>query len=145
LRRACAIGAAAIVLVPAGCGGDDDGKQSTAPAASSPQVELRVVARDRAGRGTSVSFRCDGARQIEQGYRDVDAATLCRTALGLEGFLAGKPDTTRACTQVYGGPERAHITGTIAGRRIDRRFSRTDGCRISDWDRAQTLIPIRVD
>jgi hypothetical protein len=143
------IAVAALALALAGCG--DDGGGSDAPTAGGEQtVHLRVVARDRGGKTHEAGIVCnrdEGAAfdgTVKGFEEDVDPGTLCRAALGLAPFLSAKPDLKRACTQVYGGPETAHITGTIRGRRIDRRFSRTDGCQISDWDRAQVLIPIKA-
>ena len=47
---------------------------------------------------------------------------------------AGLENTKRACTQIYGGDERAHVTGTLEGRRVDVTFARRDGCGIADYD-----------
>lgn len=37
------------------------------------------------------------------------------------------------CTQVYGGPETATITGTWRGAPVDAAYRRTDGCEIARW------------
>ena len=37
------------------------------------------------------------------------------------------------CTQVYGGPETAVISGTWQGRPIEAFYRRTDGCEIARW------------
>jgi hypothetical protein len=37
------------------------------------------------------------------------------------------------CTQVYGGPETATITGTWRGERVDASYRLTDGCEIARW------------
>ena len=44
------------------------------------------------------------------------------------------------CTQIYGGPEQARVTGTIDGKKVDRRFTRTNGCEIADFDAAKGLL-----
>ena len=36
----------------------------------------------------------------------------------------------KACTQIYGGPETASITGTWRGQPVMSRFARNDGCQI---------------
>jgi hypothetical protein len=64
----------------------------------------------------------------------------CETARRLADFLARQPPRGRVCTQIYGGPETAHVRGTIGDRRIDRRFSKTNGCEIADWKRAEPLL-----
>jgi Subtilisin inhibitor-like len=48
-----------------------------------------------------------------------------------------------ACSQVYGGPDVAHVVGSLRGRRVDATFRRTDGCQIARWDRVDFLFPKR--
>ncbi|MFM8772483.1 MAG: hypothetical protein ACKOFP_01340 [Actinomycetota bacterium] len=43
------------------------------------------------------------------------------------------PNSKRQCTQIYGGPERARIRGTVNGRAVNVVVTRTDGCGMSDW------------
>lgn len=43
------------------------------------------------------------------------------------------PPADQLCTSEYGGPETAHITGTINDVAVDTTVKRTDGCGISDW------------
>ncbi|MFJ8541750.1 SSI family serine proteinase inhibitor [Streptomyces sp. NPDC093586] len=45
------------------------------------------------------------------------------------------------CTMQYGGPATAHVTGVWAGRPVDARFDRSDGCQVSRWDRMVPLLP----
>ncbi|MEU1478767.1 SSI family serine proteinase inhibitor [Streptomyces sp. NPDC001668] len=45
------------------------------------------------------------------------------------------------CTMLYGGPATAHVTGTWAGRPVDARFDRSDGCETARWDRFVPLLP----
>ncbi|MBT2539442.1 hypothetical protein J7E99_01655 [Streptomyces sp. ISL-44] len=45
------------------------------------------------------------------------------------------------CSEQYGGPATAEITGTWQGRKVDARFSRTDGCEISRWQELEPLLP----
>ena len=40
----------------------------------------------------------------------------------------------RACTEQYGGPETAHLTGTLAGEPVDVTVTRSDGCGIADYE-----------
>jgi hypothetical protein len=46
-----------------------------------------------------------------------------------------------ACTQVYGGPQKATIRGTWQGKPVRSSFSRTDGCEISRWDQLEGFLP----
>lgn len=46
----------------------------------------------------------------------------------------------QACTMIYGGPERATVTGHIGDMAVDAEFSRTDGCEIDRWNRVSALL-----
>ena len=43
-------------------------------------------------------------------------------------------DKSMACTQIYGGPQTATVTGTYKGTPVNASFARTNGCEISQWD-----------
>ena len=45
-----------------------------------------------------------------------------------------------ACTQQYGGPETATVTGTFKGEQVDAKFSRQNGCEIARWEDALPLL-----
>ncbi len=66
----------------------------------------------------------------------VDGAAAC-TQLGeadvLERLTTGAP-AGQACTDIYGGPDVATITGEINGETVDTTVDRADGCGIADWD-----------
>ena len=38
------------------------------------------------------------------------------------------------CTEIYGGPDVATITGDIDGAPVDTTVDRANGCGIDDWD-----------
>ena len=56
-------------------------------------------------------------------------------------FAPVPPDV--ACAEVYGGPQVAHVVGSVRGRRVDATFRRTDGCQIARWNRVDFLFPKR--
>jgi hypothetical protein len=45
-----------------------------------------------------------------------------------------------ACTEQYGGPAEALVTGRFKGRRIWALFNRADGCRIARWKKHEFLF-----
>lgn len=45
-----------------------------------------------------------------------------------------------ACTEIYGGPQQAQITGSHDGRRIWVTLSARNGCEISRWNRLRFLV-----
>jgi hypothetical protein len=66
----------------------------------------------------------------------------CRK-LGIGGaklFAPSRRDTV--CTEIYGGPQRARIVGTVGGIRIWTTVTRTNGCEIGRWVRLSPwLLP----
>lgn len=50
-----------------------------------------------------------------------------------------EPGPPRLCTQQYGGPQQAVVTGTFRGRRVHTTLTLTDGCEISRW---RALAPL---
>jgi hypothetical protein len=69
-----------------------------------------------------------------------DAAAACAHLAGVDDPFAPVP-ADALCTQVYGGPQTAHVTGRWRGEPVDLRLSRVDGCRIAQWDRLGPLLP----
>lgn len=61
------------------------------------------------------------------------------TVWGRDLFAPVPPDAV--CTLQYGGPATARVTGHWAGRPVDARFSRRDGCEIARWDSFVPLLP----
>jgi len=49
------------------------------------------------------------------------------------------PPTT-ACTEIFGGPERARVRGTLRGEPVSAEFSRVNGCEINRWDAVAPLL-----
>ncbi|MES9506882.1 SSI family serine proteinase inhibitor [Streptomyces sp. NPDC000609] len=45
------------------------------------------------------------------------------------------------CTQQFGSPATARVTGTWHGRSVDTAFSRTNGCEISRWNNLRPVLP----
>jgi hypothetical protein len=111
-RLAFLLPALLVAAAFAACG--DDEKEAGAPFGG---TELRVEVTEAASQPIRMTLRC-GA--------DCDVAAL-REALK-------KENPELACTQQYGGPERAHVTGTLDGRPVDVVLDRADGCGIAAYD-----------
>jgi len=116
---------------------------TAAPAgAANDPVNLRVSFTRGSGPRHVAHVRCTTTRATADGFLStVGAIRACAHARRIAAFLASPPSTKRACTQIYGGPERALVTGTIGSRRIRRGFARTNGCGVADWRRAMPLLP----
>jgi hypothetical protein len=66
-------------------------------------------------------------------------ARACEQLLALDDpFAPVLPDT--ACTEIYGGPQVAEVSGKLRGRAVLARFSRSNGCQIDRWERVGLLF-----
>jgi len=65
----------------------------------------------------------------------IDGATACeRLAVPeVQDRLLNGP-SGQICTEIYGGPDEAHIVGEIDGQAVDAVIDRANGCGIDDWD-----------
>lgn len=125
-----------------GCGEADEPAARQTATAQSGAIELTVAYDDGAGTKSSGTLTCRGSEQRAEGALAgrASAAELCAQARKIAELLTTQPDKGRMCTQVYGGPETARVTGTIDGKKVDRRFTRTNGCEIADFTRASGLL-----
>jgi hypothetical protein len=57
-----------------------------------------------------------------------------------EDIFFPKPGPPKMCTQQYGGPQVAVVTGWLQARRVHSEFSRTDGCEIARWRAMAPLL-----
>jgi hypothetical protein len=110
-RLLCLLPAVLVVAFLASCGDDDE-----QPAAPADSTELRVEVTHAASQPIRMTLRCGG---------DCDVKAL---------EVAFKQDPERACTLQYGGPEKAHVTGTLEGRPVDVTLDRADGCGIAAYE-----------
>jgi hypothetical protein len=63
------------------------------------------------------------------------------SSLPTSAFARVAEDTI--CTQVYGGPQKAVVKGTVVGHRVWASFRRRDGCEIARWARfSPWLLPL---
>ena len=84
----------------------------------------------------SYTVSCLGDTATVIGPVDVDERLAC-TALAADAVkdrLVNGAPLDQICTEIYGGPEVAHIVGTYDGVPVDTQIDRTNGCGIDDWD-----------
>ena len=134
MRIAVPLAAAATVLALAGCRGTEGGDVTATPS-SDARTDLTVVVRSAPGaHPRSYELTCD-----PPGGDHPDPEAACRLLDGMAHPFAPLR-TDRACTEIYGGPQTARVTGTYRGRSVDAEFKRTDGCEISRWDAYADLL-----
>jgi hypothetical protein len=103
----------------AGCGGDDE---TEAPSGQAPaETRLTITVGGEGVEAQTIEFDCVAD--------PCDQATLARLKK-----VTAPPDPARACTQIYGGPEEAHVSGTLEGEPVDATIKRSDGCGIAEYE-----------
>jgi hypothetical protein len=112
-------------------------------AASSSPTSLKITywpdGRQGTVKPTVWTLRCNPARGT---LRSRSAACRRLAGDGVSLFTPVPPDAV--CTEIYGGPYTARITGTIKGKSVWATFVRTNGCHISRWDRVSPWLLPRV-
>jgi len=133
--------ALAASLVLASCGEDD--KSTPRAPADRGAIELTIRADDGARRASTSTLTCRPGEQRATGalVKRATASRLCSAARKLAPLLTTPAPAGRRCTQIYGGPQTARITGTIDARRVNRTFKRTDGCAIEEYTRVAKILP----
>jgi hypothetical protein len=94
-----------------------------------PAHEFRLVVR----RGTVPDTAATGST-----VPDPAAAIAAVERFGEEAFFTPRR-ADMLCTQQYGGPQVAVVTGMFHGRPVNSHFSLTDGCEIARW---RSLAPL---
>lgn len=111
-----------------------------AAAGTQTSTSLRITFwKDSANASESVTWelRCNPPR----GSLPRKAAACRRLAVGGSKLFSPVPKNV-ACTEIYGGPQKARVVGTVVGKRIWATFTRTNGCEIERWNRVSPwLLP----
>ena len=136
---------ALLMIAAAGCGTDapKSAKQTSAKPKTTkpkpgdpPEAQLHVTVRE-----TKDGETYEGDLKCPHNTRELSPASMACAAL-MDPHLLDEPAQDMACTEIYGGPETATISGTLNGEEIDLKLDRTDGCRIDQWERALPVLRV---
>ena len=120
-------------LAVTGCGGStNDSSSDSATPTADLQISMSVKGSERMSKVWTL--RCPAGGTLP------NAADTCRRLGEIDDPFAPVPKGS-ACTQIYGGPELADVTGTYNGKRIDTQFSRGNGCELDRWKKVGFLFP----
>ncbi len=117
---------------------------SAVPLPSGPgqgNAELAIMIRpSETGTPSNFTLVCqDGVPAAESDHPD--AAAACGALKDNPAILSPAPPAKdQLCTQQYGGPQQATVTGVVDGRSVNAVFSLTDGCAIANWNAAQAVL-----
>jgi hypothetical protein len=108
----------------------------TPSGAPAGRTDLTIGYEDGSGKKSRWQLSCDPA---SGDHPDPPAACAALAAHAEQALPPVRKDV--ACTEIYGGPDKATISGTWRGRQVSSRFSRVNGCEISRWDQLKGLLP----
>jgi hypothetical protein len=109
------------------------GTETTAAAPATDLVIEFVPAEGAAPQRTALT--CEPA-----GGEHPDPEQACADLMASADPFAPLP-ADAICTQVFGGPQRAAVSGTYRGEPVRVELSRIDGCRIAQWDSLGAVLP----
>ena len=122
-----------VALVAAGCMGRGASDEDESEAALTTVLEISVTPGSEAP--TKIwTLRCPSGGTLP------DATEACAQLSTMDDPFAPVPKNT-ACTQIYGGPQEADVTGLYRGRPVKAHFDRGNGCEIERWDKVAFLFP----
>lgn len=104
-------------------------------------AELAITFKPSAGESeVHYTLVCvDGKPDPESNHPTADAA--CSALKENAALLSPSPKRDdQVCTEQYGGPQEATVTGVVDGVSVDAAFTRTNGCEISAWDAAKDVL-----
>ncbi|WP_460357480.1 SSI family serine proteinase inhibitor [Actinoallomurus acanthiterrae] len=137
-------GIAAAALLLGGCGSGQDnatvkpsgpsttGSSATPGPGQAGKTRLTITVREsQTSQPKTHTLTCDPVGGDLPKAKEACAALATAGVAGKDPF-APTPKNVM-CTQIYGGPETATVTGTWNGKKVDSTFSRKNGCEIKRW------------
>jgi hypothetical protein len=115
-------------------------------------VSASASAAPSSGTSLKITFWADSSKPLERwswtlrcnpagGSLQKPARVCTRLLVGGVKLFAPMPKDS-VCTEIYGGPQRARVVGTVKGQPVRATFSRTNGCEIARWQRISPwLVP----
>ena len=136
-RTVAVLACAAFIPVVVSCG---ESGASTSAVRAVPPTELRIVVWPRGTKGAQRSWtlRC---RPVGGSLPRRERA--CARLTALRRPFRPTPRNV-ACSEIYGGPQVARVSGRLDGRRVRALLTRVNGCEIERWDRVRFLLPVRA-
>lgn len=123
----------------------DSASESNSPTAEVTQKSinavLTILIRQNAESAPQhYTLECvDGVPGPASTLPNAESACTVLADVGKKVFFT-PPDPDRLCTQQYGGPQTATITGTLDDNDVNSAFSLKDGCEISRWNALEPLL-----
>ena len=106
------------------------------PSRTAGAAQLTVLLDDGTGVRSTWTLSCE-----PPGGNHPDPVKACGV-LGANGDKAFRPTpATAACSQIYGGPQKALVRGTWRGKAVNAQFDLENGCEVARWNLLLGLLP----
>ena len=106
------------------------------PSRTAGTAQLTVLLDDGTGVRSTWTLTCR-----PPGGNHPDPAKACGV-LGANGDKAFRPTPANtACSQVYGGPQKALVRGTWRGKPVNAQFDLENGCEVARWNLLLGVLP----
>lgn len=117
---------------------------SAAPLPSGPgagDAELSITVKaSKDGKAVNYTLVCKGGAPMAESQHP-RAAAACAALKNNAAILApAAPPKGISCTQQYGGPQVASVTGEVDGTPVESSFALRDGCQIGAWNAAKDIL-----
>ncbi len=130
-----------IAVAVVGCGSTQANDDVTPPPDTPiggpfPVADLAIVVEHPDRETVDYRLSCLGDTATVIGDVDVEEQAACLALASpdvMTRLIQGAPQD-QVCTEQYGGPDVATITGTIDDQAVNTTVDRANGCGISDWD-----------
>jgi hypothetical protein len=133
-----------VLAAGAGCGSETDAESDPAPPRpgdeAGTELEITFWPQGRSsGNAQTWTLTCEPAGGTHRSPEDA-----CARLAALEDPFA-PPSPDEICTEQYGGPEEAVVSGTYRGEPVSYELARTNGCEIARFERLGFLLPGGAD
>lgn len=108
------------------------------PGAGNAELSILVKASPDAAPQSYTLVCRDGSPAAESKHPTASAA--CSALKENPALLERSSKTGQPCTQQYGGPQTATVTGAVDGKAVESSYSLTDGCEINAWNAVKDIL-----
>jgi hypothetical protein len=109
------------------------------PGAGDAELSITVKAA-KDGKAVNYTLVCKGGAAMAESQHP-NAAAACTALKDNAAILnSATPAKGISCTQQYGGPQVASVTGEVNGTPVETSFALRDGCQIGAWNAAKDIL-----
>jgi hypothetical protein len=109
------------------------------PGAGDAELSITVKA-SKDGKAANYTLVCKGGAAMAESQHPKAAAACASLKDNAAIVNPAEPPKGISCTQQYGGPQVATVTGEVNGTPVETSFALRDGCQIGAWNAAKDIL-----